>query len=269
LFDRASGNDSPQPQYLTDNINAPSGRADASTTLTTLMTRLKLPSQELDVLAEHNTGLNVLHSLSFHAHQSHVSELITHKIFSLFGKPEHINYVHPVVGTPLCLASLTGNSAMLNCLLDRDANLAHTARPDLCFHAYHQKVSLSHPPKRGEPIWLVLCLLNLRVDMPGEIPPDQNSSNFEDVVRDRLLPLYDGAEVRKAWETYQERKASRSRESRRQSDAAAPAASHRDSEPIDLSVLSEEKPSGWIDGCDMTSEMACRIFLRSFRNGDF
>ena len=70
------------------------------------MTRLKMPLQELDVLAEHDTGLNVLRSLSFHAHQSHVSELIIHKLFSLFGKPEHINYIYAVVGTPLCLAAL-------------------------------------------------------------------------------------------------------------------------------------------------------------------
>ena len=158
---------------------------------------------------------------------------------------------------------------MLNFLLDRDADLVHTARPDLCFHAYHQKLSLSHPPKRGEPIWLALCLLDSCVDMPGGIPPDQKSSNSEDVVRARLLPLYDGVGVRKAWEAYQERKASRKRESRRQSDTAAPATSHGDSEPIDLSVVSKEKPSGSTDGCNMTSERACRIFLRSFRNGGF
>ncbi|KAK0649324.1 hypothetical protein B0T16DRAFT_409837 [Cercophora newfieldiana] len=43
----------------------------------------------------------------------------------------------------------------------------------------------------------------------------------------------------------------------------------RDSEavnlPVDLSVLTEEKPSGWTDGCEMTAEMSLRIFLKHFR----
>ena len=44
----------------------------------------------------------------------------------------------------------------------------------------------------------------------------------------------------------------------------------RDSEwvnsPVDLSVLTEEKPSGWTEGCEMTAEMSLRIFLKHFRN---
>jgi hypothetical protein len=35
--------------------------------------------------------------------------------------------------------------------------------------------------------------------------------------------------------------------------------------PVDLSVLTDERPSGWKEGVDMTVEMSLRIFLRHFR----
>jgi serine/threonine protein kinase len=35
--------------------------------------------------------------------------------------------------------------------------------------------------------------------------------------------------------------------------------------PVDLSVLTDERPSGWKEGVEMTSEMSLRIFLRHFR----
>jgi hypothetical protein len=36
--------------------------------------------------------------------------------------------------------------------------------------------------------------------------------------------------------------------------------------PADLSVLTDERPTGWSEGVKMTSEMSLRIFLRHFRN---
>ncbi|KAK4244697.1 Serine/threonine-protein kinase HT1 [Corynascus novoguineensis] len=39
--------------------------------------------------------------------------------------------------------------------------------------------------------------------------------------------------------------------------------------PVDLSVLTDERPSGWKEGAEMESEMALRSFLKSFRRGDF
>jgi hypothetical protein len=35
--------------------------------------------------------------------------------------------------------------------------------------------------------------------------------------------------------------------------------------PADLSVLTDERPSGWRDGVEMTAEMSLRIFLKHFR----
>lgn len=35
--------------------------------------------------------------------------------------------------------------------------------------------------------------------------------------------------------------------------------------PTDLSVLTDEMPTGWKEGCEMTSEMSLRIFLKHFR----
>jgi len=35
--------------------------------------------------------------------------------------------------------------------------------------------------------------------------------------------------------------------------------------PADLSSLTDERPSGWTDGCEMTTEMSLRIFLKHFR----
>ncbi len=55
----------------------------------------------------------------------------------------------------------------------------------------------------------------------------------------------------------------RNSESQPQRDAAAAsAASHGVSDPIDLSVLSQEKPSGRRNGCELTSEMAFPIFCK-------
>ncbi|KAK3306073.1 serine/threonine protein kinase [Chaetomium strumarium] len=36
--------------------------------------------------------------------------------------------------------------------------------------------------------------------------------------------------------------------------------------PVDLSVLTDERPTGWTEGAEMTAEMSLRIFLRHFRN---
>ncbi|KAK4235382.1 Serine/threonine-protein kinase HT1 [Achaetomium macrosporum] len=45
---------------------------------------------------------------------------------------------------------------------------------------------------------------------------------------------------------------------------------HRESKevnmPADLSVLTDERPTGWTEGAEMTSEMSLRIFLKYFRN---
>ena len=38
--------------------------------------------------------------------------------------------------------------------------------------------------------------------------------------------------------------------------------------PVDLSVLTEEKPSGWTEGSEMTEEMSLRVFLKYFRKDD-
>ncbi|KLU87113.1 hypothetical protein MAPG_06118 [Magnaporthiopsis poae ATCC 64411] len=38
--------------------------------------------------------------------------------------------------------------------------------------------------------------------------------------------------------------------------------------PVDLSVVTEEVPSGWYEGVEMDAKMALRIFLKSFRSGD-
>jgi len=39
-------------------------------------------------------------------------------------------------------------------------------------------------------------------------------------------------------------------------------------EPVDLSVLTDERPSGWHDGIEMTQEMALRNFLKSYRTSE-
>ncbi|EJT82315.1 serine/threonine protein kinase [Gaeumannomyces tritici R3-111a-1] len=38
--------------------------------------------------------------------------------------------------------------------------------------------------------------------------------------------------------------------------------------PVDLSVITEEVPSGWHEGVEMDGRMAMRVFLKSFRSGD-
>lgn len=256
---------------LTEKNNKPGELSDVAM-LETLMQRLETPSQDIAAIVDPDTKLNVLHFLSIHGSSSSVSELISHTVLSLFGQQKHINYVHPVVGTPLCLAALMGNATILNRLLDRDADRTLVAHPDLCYDDYRERGQLSHPPRSGEPIWLALCQLNSRLDMLVGSQNNSNSGDFEDVVRDRLLPMYENPKVSEAWNAYLDRKdmTQRDREQQKQADSveAGPAVQDLEMVPIDLSVLSEEKESGWQDGCEMTSEMASRTFLKYLRGKD-
>jgi hypothetical protein len=38
--------------------------------------------------------------------------------------------------------------------------------------------------------------------------------------------------------------------------------------PVDLSIISEEKPTNWQEGMEMTGEQATRTFLKIFRSNE-
>jgi len=89
-----------------------------------------------DFIVDQTQNLSALHVLARCAlqvinHKSQISARIIERIMEAFNSPEQINQTHPILGTPLCVAAMTENIEMVTALLNARADIAVCARiPD-------------------------------------------------------------------------------------------------------------------------------------------
>ena len=80
-----------------------------------------------------------------------------------------------------------------------------------------------------------------------------------------LLPLNEEEEALQLWNELQVRRDQLLGAVRQATPLTTDNANQASSLPVEFSVVTEERPSGWLEGCAMTDEMALRTFLHYFR----
>ncbi|KAK3375663.1 ankyrin repeat-containing domain protein [Lasiosphaeria ovina] len=105
------------------------------------------------------TKLSVLHFLAGSSQFTHIVQ-ITHRIHNLclqaYGEPELINYRHPILGTALYHAAANGNKAMVERLLEHQADVGPSAGPDIS----ESIQSMLRPAGCWTPLWAVILRLD-------------------------------------------------------------------------------------------------------------
>jgi hypothetical protein len=235
-------------------------------------------------------------------HKSQISARIIERIMEAFNSPKQINQTHPILGTPVCVAAMVGNVEMVTALLDARAELALCARiPDsltdvqisaleLPDHVLQQRQHYQQTPVQLAFETFEAGLRALRGRLDHSTVKDLSSLNELQHLKcmERVILCLQQAAAAAASAspssqrivvTTAERDFTTLQASLRQleqqlklhlamnrinlgpDDSSVEEANR----PVDLSVLSEEKPSGRTEGCEMTQEMAYRIWLKKFR----
>lgn len=225
--------------------------------------------------------------------KSQISASIMTRIIEAFDSPNQINHTHPILGTALCVAAMTGNNEMVAALLEAQADTSIPAQiPDtwtasqiamleLPKHVLRRRkgydqtpLVLAHETFEAEARALIQHIEGKGITSLDELRPidrleviiaqlqqaASTSQNFEQTVTTGSVSigiqalrhkLLDAAKLNLA-----KRRMNFHDDDKREANM-----------PVDLGRLTEEKPSGWREGCEMTNEMCMRIFLRLFRTG--
>lgn len=235
---------------------------------------------------ENGQSVSNLHALSLipESHMTNQSQLtsrILHLVLSIDPSTESLGQVAPMLGTPLTAAILLGAQEVVAILVESswqdsrygsavdvdvrvafdrdtlwqsDGEVAQTTKfipIALAQHIVTERLERLEGQKAAEPTWRDLKTLKrtaaivriLEQADKGATDPDTFWTQLN--IDARISALEKQAAI-----------AADEPEIVRDEDANL---------PVDLSVLTEEKPSGWVDGCEMTQEMSLRIFLRHFR----
>ncbi|PHH67738.1 hypothetical protein CDD82_1173 [Ophiocordyceps australis] len=183
---------------------------------------------------------------------SQISDRILHHVLTIFPDPESLqnHHVDAVIGTPLTAAVLAANHHMVTTLLDSpyriDADtpvalqytnlfaspVAETATARaLALTLATDAVASPQPPCLSQP--------TTRVEIALELNPDSTPHLTAMLEKHRAAmhqPL--------------------------------PPPAPSDNMPVDLSIISEEKPTAWQQGDQMTEQDATRTFLNAFRRSE-
>jgi ankyrin repeat protein len=252
-------------------------------------------------IVDRTQNLSALHilarcSLEVINHRSQISASIIDRIMEAFNKPEQINHTHPILGTPLCVAAMTGNVEMVTILLEARAEIAIYAQmPESLTDSQISVLELprhfSQKRQSQQPTPLKLALETFEAELRG-VRGLLHGSNAKDITSmnelqqlkriERVIICLqqaasaspnnekmdttenDSTNLQASLQVWKEELKLDVAMKRMKLGPDDEAEANR---PVDLSRLSEEKPSGWTEGCEMTNEMSMRIFLRYFRTG--
>lgn len=236
---------------------------------------------------ENGQSLSNLHALSLipeshMASQSQLTSRILHLVLSIDPSTESLGQVAPMLGTPLTAAVLLGAQEVVAVLVepgwqdgrhgaenavevdvgiafDRDSlwrnegQVSQTMKftpMELAQYIVTERLERLQD-KKAETTWEAVKTLQRAAAIVRIIEQADKGATDPDTFFPRL-----NIDARIAALERQAATASDEPEIVRDEDANL---------PVDLSVLTEERPSGWVDGCEMTQEMSLRIFLRHFR----
>lgn len=232
-------------------------------------------------LVNQTTGLSAIHTLAQTSasgwnHHSQISARIIQHVLEIFPAPESLrdSHIHPVKGTPLSAAILADNLHMVNTLLDSAYSEDIDKRVGIQYRVSHSVFGEDLTPRE--------LSLKLTQGLVTDLMSRQDTVTREDIsnLRNRvniamsLLALNDSTAssetpdpgtldaMRRGFDMVLQRLEGAIKT--RSNEAQAPGARL----PVDLAIISEEKPTNWQEGMEMNSEMAMRTFLKSFRSDE-
>ncbi|PGH04269.1 serine/threonine protein kinase [Blastomyces parvus] len=239
------------------------------------------PAGQVDFMVNKTKKLSALHLLALCPSnaindRSQISARIIQAVLAAFPTAESIDYTHPVLGTALCIASITGNLEMVAALLAHKANPEITMRVDQLSENDRQDLGLpstwsNRKCQIGECTPLLLTQLAFEAHLSElEKPPFLEISSLSRLdCFEAMVPLFQGTEISNsdaAWISLKNRR--KLLEDRIELYTSMAQLSQIDlSEPVDLSVLTDEIPTGWKEGDEMNQEMATRTMLKFLRGG--
>jgi hypothetical protein len=195
-----------------------------------------------------------------------------------FDRPEQINYPHPILGTALCIACMAGSVEMVAALLERNADTTIPARLSLLND--EERISLGLPKvpperERNTPLYLSYAAFEteLRILERAATTTLEDFGKFNrleaviSLLQSAAASNTDGDGTNSEWDKASERKKALEARIGLNDSMARLTSGTEDSKPVDLSIMTEEKPTGWKEGDDMDREMALRTFLKYMRKG--
>ncbi|EDN02649.1 predicted protein [Histoplasma mississippiense (nom. inval.)] len=206
--------------------------------------------------------------------RSQVSSRVIQAVLTAFHTAEHINSVHPILGTALCIASVAGNLEMVTALLAHRADTEIPMRVDQLNESDREDLGLpdteyNQQCENGESTPLALA----QFAFSKQLSDFEKSSSLDMASLSKLdcfeamVPLFQSAGVPysdAAWESLRDRR--KCLEDRiKLSTLMAQLTPTNLSEPVDLSVLTDKKPTNWKEGYEMNQETAARTLLKFMR----
>lgn len=215
-----------------------------------------LVEQELDFIVDKTNRLSVLQILSACSPEvmnddDQVSARIIQAVLSTFRTPEQPNYSHPILGTALCVASMSRNLTMVDELLSRGADTTLAAQPE------HFSRDLLVAPEfeiifnifsKATPTWLALAGLSAELARAetAELVSKDISRRFDEHERviEKLLDYTPDEYAREEWIKLQKKRKEFDSRRRLERDRDSVSEDERgtSSLPVDLSTEEAFQP---------------------------
>jgi serine/threonine protein kinase/ankyrin repeat protein len=206
-------------------------------------------------------------------HKSQITLSVIAAVLDYFDAPNEVNFEHAHIGTALCAACIFGNTQVVESLIEHGADITICAKPsmqipealrgDIHLPEWYSLTKIAD----GSPASVVLAGLT---DLIASLTDGRAVTTEVLTAFNRIQRIAEAVGLIKdskflALQEQRERLVSKSLLSDQLSqlqlyDAEA-------EKPINLGVLTEEKPVGWTEGMEMTHEMSLRTFLKYFRTG--
>jgi serine/threonine protein kinase/ankyrin repeat protein len=230
-------------------------------------------------------GVSVIHVLATFLdserwnNHSQISARILQLVFKMFPNPESLGSyaLFSLLGTPLSAAVFSGNTTMIQPLMDSDyssdigraVNLPPQIRSALgeeAMNVYDLSTVLARRALLTlESSYLVTMdsieKLRQRVDTASQLVARAPTQLDNSQIGHSSEAIWDNANI-------QVRLAALETKAKLTSALACPSGNEAGNFPIDLSILTEEKPVSWKEGEEMSMEQAMRGMLKSFRNDE-
>ncbi|PFH57722.1 hypothetical protein XA68_14650 [Ophiocordyceps unilateralis] len=201
---------------------------------------------------------------------SQISARIVQHVLNMFPKPETLgeHHIHPIVGTPLSAAVLAGNKSMVALLMDSPYREDVDKSVPIEYQLGGVKTKESLTPRELASKITQDLMQRLSSVVTAATPIGLTKLRDASEIMLQLIKT-DGSDQDQSPNPEEMRLVVRNRldKVKMETDEVG---SHDPSAmlPVDLSVICEEKPSGWHEGVEMTEVMAHRTFLKTFRSAE-
>ncbi|KAF2791697.1 hypothetical protein K505DRAFT_248366 [Melanomma pulvis-pyrius CBS 109.77] len=239
---------------------------------------LKKLGSHLSPIGIPSCKMSVLHQVAHWTHDTMAynwlaSIEIMKLLLSTFDDADIINEWYPGVLTPLGIAAMNLNVDFVRMLLEKKADPSIGLALDHAgLEILSRGVGVERTPIRGTP--LCMCLMTyeailVKIESASSalvnIAPIEYLFSMASKIVQLLLPLSQDEGALELWTALQVR-GDELMTAKKQATLDTKGIMQHDDKPVDLSALTEERPSGWSEGCEMTDEMTLRIFLHHMRN---